>query len=145
MVTVRRQPSEGSIVHWRDWITQLVNRAPVRERALLEQACERAEQCQLAGEAAGRGWPYGKGCLDIGLEMGEVLVDLGADSDILPAAILYRAVREGQITLLEVEKEFGIPVVSIIRLEQVLDYLKANPEFAGHAEKVASYRDRYGV
>ena len=45
----------------------------------------------------------------------------------------------------EVEKEFGIPVVSIIRLEQVLDYLKANPEFAGHAENVAAYRDRYGV
>jgi orotate phosphoribosyltransferase len=45
----------------------------------------------------------------------------------------------------EVEKEFGIPVVSIIRLEQVLDFLKANPEFAGHAEKVASYRDHYGV
>jgi orotate phosphoribosyltransferase len=45
----------------------------------------------------------------------------------------------------EVEKEFNIPVVSIIRLEQVLDYLKANPEFAGHAETVAAYRDRYGV
>ena len=45
----------------------------------------------------------------------------------------------------EVEKEFGIPVVSIIRLEQILDYLKANPDFAGHAGKVASYRDRYGV
>jgi orotate phosphoribosyltransferase len=44
-----------------------------------------------------------------------------------------------------VEQEFGIPVVSIIRLEQVLDYLKSNPEFAGHAETVASYRDRYGV
>ena len=45
----------------------------------------------------------------------------------------------------EVESEFGIPVVSIIRLEQVLDYLKTNPEFSGHAEKVASYRERYGV
>lgn len=114
MVTVRRQPSEGSIVHWRDWITQLEDRVPVRERALLEQACERAEQCQLAGEAVGRVWPYGKGCLDIGLEMGEVLVDLGADSDILPAAILYRAVREGQITLLEVEKEFSPDVANLI-------------------------------
>jgi len=45
----------------------------------------------------------------------------------------------------EVEQEFGIPVVSIIRLEQILDYLKANPDFAGHAENVASYRNCYGV
>ena len=67
-----------------------------------------------------------------------------------PAGVLIALDRQekgnGELSAIqEVEKEFGIPVVSIIRLEQVLDYLKANPEFAGHAEKVASYRDRYGV
>lgn len=45
----------------------------------------------------------------------------------------------------EVEQEFNVPVVSIIQLDQVLDYLRAKPEFADHAEKVARYRDRYGV
>ncbi|WP_417564886.1 orotate phosphoribosyltransferase [Marinobacter sp.] len=67
-----------------------------------------------------------------------------------PAGVLIALDRQekgnGELSAIqEVEKEFGIPVVSIIRLEQVLDYLKANPDFAGHAEKVASYRDRYGV
>ncbi len=68
-----------------------------------------------------------------------------------PAGVLIALDRQekgnGELSAIqEVEKEFGIPpVVSIIRLEQVLDYLKANPEFAGHAENVASYRDRYGV
>ena len=113
MVTVRR-PTEGATGHWRDWLAQLDTRAPVRNGEALEQACERAEQCQMAGEAAGRHWPYGKGCLDIGLEMAEVLVDLGADTDVLPAAILYRSVREGQISLPEVEKEFGPDVARLI-------------------------------
>ena len=63
MVTVRRQPTEGELGHWRDWVAQLESRVPLRNREMLEQACERAEQCQLAGEAAGRKWPYGKGCL----------------------------------------------------------------------------------
>lgn len=67
-----------------------------------------------------------------------------------PAGVLIALDRQergnGELSAIqEVEKEFGIPVVSIIRLEQVLDYLKSNPEFAGHAESVANYRDRYGV
>ncbi|MCG8391689.1 MAG: HD domain-containing protein, partial [Pseudomonadales bacterium] len=114
MVTVRRQPTDGTHAHWRDWMAQLESRAAVRSSSMLQQACERAERCQQAGEAAGRKWPYGKGCLDIGLEMAEVLVDLGADTDILPAAVLYRAVREGQMSLIEVEKEFGPDVARLI-------------------------------
>ncbi|MDY6841824.1 MAG: orotate phosphoribosyltransferase [Pseudomonadota bacterium] len=67
-----------------------------------------------------------------------------------PAGVLIALDRQekgtGELSAIqEVEREFGIPVTSIIRLEQVLDYLKANPEFAGQAGKVASYRDRYGV
>ncbi|HCE41567.1 MAG TPA: GTP diphosphokinase, partial [Alcanivorax sp.] len=64
--------------------------------------------------AAGGHWPYGKGCLAIGLEMADVLADLGADAEALPAAVLYRAVREGQLSLLEVEKEFGAPLATLI-------------------------------
>lgn len=45
----------------------------------------------------------------------------------------------------EVQQEFEIPVVSIIKLEQVLGYLQSRPGFSEHAEKVARYRDQYGV
>lgn len=67
-----------------------------------------------------------------------------------PAGVLIALDRQergnGELSAIqEVEKEFGIPVISIIRLEQVVDYLKTNPEFSGHAPKVASYRERYGV
>ncbi|MDX1803105.1 MAG: GTP diphosphokinase [Alcanivorax sp.] len=113
MVTVRRQPVSGNS-HWREWLEQLNAHQPIQDIDLLARACERSEQCQLAGEAAGRKWPYGKGCLDIGMEMAEVLTELGADADALPAAVLYRAVREGQLSLLEVEKEFGNAVAHLI-------------------------------
>ena len=45
----------------------------------------------------------------------------------------------------EVTDEFGIPVYCIVRLDQVLDYLRQTPSLAEHAQSVASYRSRYGI
>lgn len=45
----------------------------------------------------------------------------------------------------EVEVEFGIPVVSIISLDQILEYLRELPDMSDYAEEVARYRDTYGV
>ncbi|GGC70165.1 orotate phosphoribosyltransferase [Marinobacter halophilus] len=77
-------------------------------------------------------------------------IDIIRSAGAEPAGVLIALDRQekgnGELSAIqEVEQEFDIPVVSIIRLEQVLDYLKSNPEFAGHAETVARYRDRYGV
>ncbi|GGE77123.1 orotate phosphoribosyltransferase [Streptosporangium jomthongense] len=77
-------------------------------------------------------------------------IDLIHASGAEPAGVLIALDRQergnGELSAIqEVESEFGIPVVSIIRLEQVLDYLETNPEFSGHAAKVASYRELYGV
>jgi orotate phosphoribosyltransferase len=44
-----------------------------------------------------------------------------------------------------VEQSYGIPVISIIRLEQVLEYIQGHPVFAGHADNIAAYRVQYGV
>lgn len=67
-----------------------------------------------------------------------------------PAGVLIALDRQergaGELSAIqEVKEEFGIPVVSIIRLDQVLDYLQNRPEFAEHAQKVAAYRNEYGV
>lgn len=67
-----------------------------------------------------------------------------------PAGVLIALDRQergaGELSAIqEVKKEFGIPVVSIIALNQVLDYLQNRPGFDEHAEKVAAYRDQYGV
>lgn len=45
----------------------------------------------------------------------------------------------------DVEITLGLPVVSIINLGQVLDYLGQSPEFATQAANVDAYRQRYGI
>lgn len=67
-----------------------------------------------------------------------------------PAGVLIALDRQergtgGKSAIQEVEETFGIPVVSIIQLEQVLDYLNASPGFEQHAARVAAYRQSYGI
>jgi orotate phosphoribosyltransferase len=67
-----------------------------------------------------------------------------------PAGVLVAMDRQergaGELSAIqEVEAEFGIPVASIIKLDQVLDYLQSKPDFSDHASRVAEYRERYGV
>ncbi|XKE45478.1 orotate phosphoribosyltransferase [Halomonas organivorans] len=47
----------------------------------------------------------------------------------------------------QVEASYGMPVVSIVTLNMVLEYLElhAGEALRGHAEAIRAYRDRYGV
>jgi len=45
----------------------------------------------------------------------------------------------------EVEQEFGIPVVSIIKLNHIIDYLESQGGQAMMVEKIRTYRTHYGV
>ena len=117
MVTVRRQQQaheadlDGNFEQWLDRVSEACH---VPDRELFARACERARQSEDAGERAGRVWPYVIGCYRIGLQMVDILAELHADGAMLPAAVLYRSVREGHISLLEVEREFGIETASLI-------------------------------
>jgi orotate phosphoribosyltransferase len=45
----------------------------------------------------------------------------------------------------EVEQEFNIPVASIIDIDDILQYLKAKPEYSDLVAKIDQYRQQYGV
>lgn len=45
----------------------------------------------------------------------------------------------------EVERDFGIPVVSIVGLDQVMEYLTADPELKKYQAAVEAYRGQYGI
>jgi len=45
----------------------------------------------------------------------------------------------------QIESEFGIPVVAIASLDNLIDYLKQQPEQEGHLEKMRGYRAKYGI
>ena len=67
-----------------------------------------------------------------------------------PAGVLIALDRQergqGELSAIqEVEQNYGIPVISIIRLEQVLEYIQGQPALSAHAENIAAYRAKYGV
>ncbi|MFF7706546.1 orotate phosphoribosyltransferase [Pseudomonas sp. NPDC007930] len=45
----------------------------------------------------------------------------------------------------EVERDYGIPVVSIVSLNQVLEYLQGDAELKKHLPAVEAYRAQYGI
>lgn len=45
----------------------------------------------------------------------------------------------------EVEETWGIPVLSIVRLEDLIQYLGEQPEMHEHLERVQAYRAEYGI
>ena len=45
----------------------------------------------------------------------------------------------------EVQRNYGIPVVSIAKLDDLLDYLQGEADMVQNLATVQSYRDRYGV
>ncbi|MBV8045839.1 MAG: orotate phosphoribosyltransferase [Paludibacterium sp.] len=45
----------------------------------------------------------------------------------------------------EVSRDFGLPVVAIATLEDMLGYLQQSPELQSHLEAVRAYRQQYGV
>jgi orotate phosphoribosyltransferase len=45
----------------------------------------------------------------------------------------------------EVEASLGVPVVSIVRLDHLLEYLTAQPDRSGDVARIRAYRERYGV
>ena len=45
----------------------------------------------------------------------------------------------------EVQRDYGIPVVAVASLADLMAYLEQHPEFSAHRTAVARYREQYGV
>ncbi|MBS3804816.1 MAG: orotate phosphoribosyltransferase [Oleiphilaceae bacterium] len=76
----------------------------------------------------------------------EIIREAGAE----PAGVLIALDRQergkGPLSAIqEVQAEFNIPVISIIRLDQILNYLKDTPGFTDQARRTETYRQAYGV
>lgn len=72
------------------------------------------------------------------------------DQDATAAGVLIALNRQergnGELSAIqEVERDFGIPVVSIVSLNQVLEFLADDPQLAQHLPAVQAYRTQYGI
>ena len=53
---------------------------------------------------------------------------------------------QGQLSAIqEVEQDYGMPVVSIVSLTQVLEFLGQDEQLKRHLPAVQAYRDQYGI
>jgi orotate phosphoribosyltransferase len=84
-----------------------------------------------------------------GTAVREVMEIIGK-ADATPAAVVIGLNRmekgKGEISAIqEVEQTFGIPVISIINLNHIIDYLKQQPGQADTLAAITAYRETYGV
>ncbi|HLD65436.1 MAG TPA: GTP diphosphokinase [Pseudomonas sp.] len=116
MVQVRvHQPinTDGSI-NLEAWLDHVVSVDLALDREALKSACEFAREAEQQANAAQNLWAEGTSSFQTGLEIAEILADLKLDQESLVAAVIYRGVREGKITLAAVHQRFGPVVAKLI-------------------------------
>ncbi|QQD22652.1 orotate phosphoribosyltransferase [Venatoribacter cucullus] len=85
-----------------------------------------------------------------GTAIREVMAIIQGAEGAVPAAALIALDRQekgqGELSAIqEVERDFGMKVISIVGLNQVLDYVSEQPELQQYAAAIRAYRDQYGV
>ncbi|MBU3695254.1 orotate phosphoribosyltransferase [Dechloromonas sp.] len=68
----------------------------------------------------------------------------------IPAGVLIALDRQergqGELSAVqEVQRDYGIPVIAVAGLADLINFLSHHPDFAAHQAAVAAYRERYGV
>ncbi len=77
-------------------------------------------------------------------------VDLIRDAGATPCAVVIALDRQergqGELSAAqEVEQKYGLPVISVASLTDLIDYLSGHPELENNLAAVRAYRVRYGV
>jgi len=116
MVQVRaHQPvnDDGSI-NLEAWLDHVTRVDPALDRQALQEACEFAHDLEQQANTTEHHWSEDASTFRAGLDIAEILADLKLDQDSLVAAVIYRGVREGKITLAAVHQRFGPVVAKLI-------------------------------
>lgn len=115
MVKVREQQPldvDGS-VDIELWLCKLNEKNPALNLSRIREVCDLSQQAEEKAIATNTVWAPGHSSFLIGLEMADILTELHMDEDGIVAAIIYRAVRENQVTLNHVKKQFGDEVAAL--------------------------------
>ncbi|MDG1204011.1 MAG: GTP diphosphokinase, partial [Pseudomonadales bacterium] len=100
MVKVREEQPlhfDGSI-NLELWLSQLNEYNPDVNLGRIREACDLSQQAEEKAVATNSVWREGVSSYKTGLEMANILSELRMDEDAIVAGIIYRAVRENQIT-----------------------------------------------
>jgi orotate phosphoribosyltransferase len=79
-------------------------------------------------------------------EVMQIIKDQGAKAAGVLIALNRQERGNGELSAIqEVERDFGIPVISIVSLNQVLQFLADDPQLKQHLPAVEAYRAQYGI
>lgn len=81
-------------------------------------------------------------------EAAQIIADNGATMAGIAVAVDRQERGIGELSAIqEVERDYGVPVISIIQLDHIIGYLEAcrNGELQKHLPVVSRYREEYGV
>lgn len=78
------------------------------------------------------------------------VIQIIKSADAKPSGVLIALDRQergrGELSAIqEIQRDYNIPVVSIVNLGQILDFISDDASLSRFAGPVASYRDRYGI
>jgi orotate phosphoribosyltransferase len=85
-----------------------------------------------------------------GTAIREVMSLLAEQDNAKPAGVIIALDRQekgkGELSAIqEVERDYGIPIISIVTLEQVMQFVAKEDGFTQHLPAIKAYRDTYGV
>jgi len=96
------------------WISTLEQQIELKDVEQVRRACLLAQKVETEAIANHAQWNADISSLQIGMEMTQVLAELHLDQASIVAAIVYRPVREGRLTLASIKKQFGKEVAKLI-------------------------------
>ncbi|RMA79471.1 RelA/SpoT family protein [Umboniibacter marinipuniceus] len=102
---IRSDSGNIDVDQWLDYMKDSVH-LPVER---IETAIVMLRQTPMPSE-----WQVNLNCLDIGVEMAQILIELELDEASVAAALIYRAVREEFIALNEVTERLGKDVAELV-------------------------------
>lgn len=112
MVKVREQ-LDGTL-DLESWLDSMLKSVPISDVKRLRNVCELSRKAEQQAIAANNIWAPGKSSFLAGLEMADILAELGMDEETIVAAVIYRAVREGKLELETIADDISPPVAKLV-------------------------------
>jgi len=109
----QRQITSGAL-NLEEWLAAFSSMRAGIDLERIKKACELSRQAEQKALATVGPWAEGRSSYLTGLEMADILLPMNVDEPSLVAAVIYRAVRENQITLNHVRNQFGAEVASLV-------------------------------
>jgi GTP pyrophosphokinase len=96
------------------WVEKLAAKISLEDTSRLRRALDFSQNIESEVVQQAKQWTPGNSSFLVSLEMAHILADLNLDEDTIIAALLYRIVREGRVSIDTVGKNFGASISKLI-------------------------------